>query len=98
MTPASDTYSNLLYVLEDGPSLSLLAQRAQSIERFSPESCAVVGNYYSQKGKHEVAVKYFRRALELNPRYLSAYTLMGHGERGGAEGVLCVTHVQSTLR
>lgn len=27
---------------------------------------------------HERAVQYFRRALRLNPAYLSAWTLMGH--------------------
>jgi anaphase-promoting complex subunit 8 len=37
-----------------------------------------VGNYYSLKGAHDKAVLYFRRALKLNPAYLSAWTLMGH--------------------
>ncbi|KAK8943020.1 Anaphase-promoting complex subunit 8 [Platanthera zijinensis] len=30
------------------------------------------------KGQHEKAVLYFRRALKLNRKYLSAWTLMGH--------------------
>ncbi len=30
------------------------------------------------KGLHERAVLYFKRALLLNPSYLSAWTLMGH--------------------
>lgn len=38
----------------------------------------LTGNYYSLKGHHEKAVKYFRRALKLNPKFLSAWTLMGH--------------------
>ncbi len=37
-----------------------------------------VGNYYGLRGQHENAVVYFRRALRLNPNYLSAWTLMGH--------------------
>jgi anaphase-promoting complex subunit 8 len=40
--------------------------------------CSRTGNYYSLKGHHEKAVKYFRRALRLNPKFLSAWTLMGH--------------------
>ena len=36
------------------------------------------GNYYGLRGQHENAVLYFRRALRLNPNYLSAWTLMGH--------------------
>jgi anaphase-promoting complex subunit 8 len=44
----------------------------------TPETCCVVGNYYSLKGKHERAILYFQRALKLNPKCLSAWTLMGH--------------------
>lgn len=32
----------------------------------------------ARRGMHERAVQYFRRALRLNPHYLSAWTLMGH--------------------
>ncbi|KAI4584660.1 hypothetical protein MJG53_020703 [Ovis ammon polii x Ovis aries] len=36
------------------------------------------GNYYSLRSQHEKAALYFQRALKLNPRYLGAWTLMGH--------------------
>jgi anaphase-promoting complex subunit 8 len=36
------------------------------------------GNYYSIKSEHEKAVIYFKRALKLNRKFLSAWTLMGH--------------------
>jgi tetratricopeptide (TPR) repeat protein len=38
----------------------------------------VTGNHYSLRAEHEKAVKYFRRATELDRTYLSAWTLMGH--------------------
>lgn len=38
----------------------------------------VAGNYYSLKGMHEKAVVYFLKALRLDRRCLSAWTLMGH--------------------
>lgn len=38
----------------------------------------VAGNHYSLRAEHEKAVKYFRRATELDRTYLSAWTLMGH--------------------
>jgi anaphase-promoting complex subunit 8 len=47
-------------------------------DKYSPDTCCIVGNYYSLKGQHEKAVEYFRRALRLNSRYLAAWTLMGH--------------------
>lgn len=40
--------------------------------------CYFTGNYYSLRSDHAKAVLYFRRALKLNPHYLSAWTLMGH--------------------
>jgi len=37
-----------------------------------------LGNHYSLRAEHEKAVKYFRRAIQLDRTYLSAWTLMGH--------------------
>lgn len=48
------------------------------VEKFSPTTCAIIGNYYSLKRNHEKAVLYFQRALKLNPDFTSAWTLMGH--------------------
>lgn len=75
---ATDTYSNILYVMEKRPKLAFLAQLATSIDKFRPETCVVVGNYYAMKSEHEKAVMYFRRALTLDRNFLAAWTLMGH--------------------
>ena len=75
---ALDHYSNLLYVMERRPKLAFLAHLATTTDRFRPETCCVVGNYYSLKSEHEKAVMYFRRALTLDRSFLSAWTLMGH--------------------
>ena len=73
-----DVYSNILYVKEDRVGLSQLAHRAVRVDKYRPETCCVVGNYYSLRGRHERAVVYFQRALKLDRTYLSAWTLMGH--------------------
>ena len=73
-----DTYSNILYVKEDAAKLAYLAHGAVLTDKYRPETCCIVGNYYSLKAQHEKAVVYFSRALRLNWRYLSAWTLMGH--------------------
>ncbi|KAI9822546.1 MAG: Anaphase-promoting complex subunit 23 [Pycnora praestabilis] len=73
-----DHYSNILYVMSLRPKLAFLAQLATSTDKFRPETCCVVGNYYSLKSEHEKAVMYFRRALTLDRGFLSAWTLMGH--------------------
>lgn len=64
--------------MEKRPKLAFLAQLATSADKFRPETCCVVGNYYALKSEHEKAVMYFRRALTLDRNFLSAWTLMGH--------------------
>ncbi|GAA95420.1 uncharacterized protein L969DRAFT_85101 [Mixia osmundae IAM 14324] len=73
-----DTYSNILYVMDKRSTLSVLAAKFTSLDRNRPETCCLVGNYYSLRGEHEKALMHFRRALELDRGYLSAWTLMGH--------------------
>lgn len=73
-----DMYSNVLYAKECFSALSYLAHRVFLTDKYRPESCCIIGNYYSLKGQHEKSVMYFRRALKLNKKYLSAWTLMGH--------------------
>lgn len=73
-----DMYSNVLYAKECSAALSYLAHRVFMTDKYRPESCCIIGNYYSLKGQHEKSVIYFRRALKLNKNYLSAWTLMGH--------------------
>lgn len=73
-----DVYSNVLYVKEDKIELSRLAHRALQVEKYCPETCCIIGNYYSLKNKHDRAILYFHRALKLDPNFLSAWTLIGH--------------------
>ncbi|KAJ1638501.1 hypothetical protein T492DRAFT_943643 [Pavlovales sp. CCMP2436] len=73
-----DTYSNILYVKESKRALSYVAHNAVAVDKYRPETCCIVGNYYSLRAEHEKAVLYFQRALKLDRNYLSAWTLMGH--------------------
>ncbi|KAJ1963515.1 Anaphase-promoting complex subunit 8 [Dipsacomyces acuminosporus] len=74
----TDIHSNILYVMEDRAKLGELAHRCAALDRFRPETCCVIGNYYSLRREHEKAVGYFQRALQLDSNYLAAWTLMGH--------------------
>lgn len=73
-----DMYSNVLYAKECFSGLSYLAHRVFMTDKYRPESCCIIGNYYSLKGQHEKSVVYFRRALKLDKNCLTAWTLMGH--------------------
>lgn len=73
-----DMYSNLLFVKEMRVEMAQLAHKVIAINKYRPETCCVIGNYYSIRTEHQKAILYFQRALKLNPKYLSAWTLMGH--------------------
>ena len=73
-----DAFSNVLYVKDQKVALSHLSYRAMLVDKYRPETCIIVGNYYSSKARHEKAVQYFQRALKLDRNYLSAWTLLGH--------------------
>lgn len=42
-----DIFSNILYVKEEFAALSALAHRCTAADKYRPETCCVVGNYYS---------------------------------------------------
>lgn len=48
-----DGYSNILYVKEALATLSSLAHRTVLTDKYRPETCCIIGNYYSLKGQHE---------------------------------------------
>lgn len=64
--------------MQNRPKLAFVAQLASATDKYRPETCCVVGNYYSLKSEHEKAVVYFRRALTLDRSFTLAWTLMGH--------------------
>lgn len=73
-----DLYSNILYIKENFGDLAHLAYKVFHNDKYRPESCCVIGNYYSLRGDHHKAVIYFKRAIKLDNKFLSAWTLMGH--------------------
>ncbi|CAL1706904.1 unnamed protein product [Somion occarium] len=73
-----DILSNVLYVSEKRLELSKLAHEVLALERDRPEICCLVGNHYSLHLDHEKAIKYFKRATQLDRTYLAAWILMGH--------------------
>jgi anaphase-promoting complex subunit 8 len=73
-----DVYSNILYVQNDSVGLSQLAHTAVKVDKYRPETCVIVGNYYSIKQQRAKAIQYFQRALKVDSNFTSAWTLMGH--------------------
>jgi anaphase-promoting complex subunit 8 len=72
-----DILSNILYVKEKHNELGKLAIRCFEIDKYSPETCCVLGNYYSLVGEHSQAAAQFQRAIQLDKNFLAGYTLLG---------------------
>ena len=73
-----DFYSHILFIKENYCELSNLAYRCYENNKYRPETCCVIGNFYALKGEHPKAIAFFKRALKLDNSYLPVYTLMGH--------------------
>ena len=73
-----DILSNILYVKEKHNELGKLAIRCFEIDKYSPETCCVLGNYYSLIGEHAKAANQFKRAISLDKNFLAGYTLLGN--------------------
>ena len=48
------------------------------MDKFTPESWCVVGNCFSLQKETDVAIRYFRRALQIDESFTYAHTLYGH--------------------
>lgn len=73
-----ECYSTALWHLKREVELSFLAQQVLEFDKLAPESWIVVGNCFSLQKEHETALKFFRRAIQLDPWFAYAYTLSAH--------------------
>jgi tetratricopeptide (TPR) repeat protein len=71
-------FSSCLWHLKDQYQLCNLANHALEQSHFCAETWIIVGNCYSLQKEHEIALKYFNRAIQLNNTMSYAYTLCGH--------------------
>uniref|UniRef100_A0A1I8JFZ7 TPR_REGION domain-containing protein n=1 Tax=Macrostomum lignano TaxID=282301 RepID=A0A1I8JFZ7_9PLAT len=74
----ADVYSNILYVDNNHSLMADLAHQCVLVDKYRPETCCVVGNYYGLRGSHDKALSYFQRALRLRPDYALVWILVGH--------------------
>ena len=71
-------YSTCLWHMKKQVELAHLAYTALEKSLFAPEAWIVLGNCYSLQKEHENALKFFNRAIQLNPTFAYAHTLSGH--------------------
>ncbi|KAI1180159.1 tetratricopeptide [Nemania sp. FL0916] len=73
-----EVYSTILWHLKRETDLSFLAHELVDSSWHSPQAWCALGNAWSLAGDHEQALRCFKRATQLNPKFAYAFTLQGH--------------------
>ncbi|KAK3246551.1 Cell division cycle protein 27 [Cymbomonas tetramitiformis] len=87
-----EVFSTVLWHLKKEVQLSFLAQEVIALDRLSPHAWCVMGNCFSLQKEHETALRFFQRALQLDPNFAYAHTLCGHeyfANEDFEKGLLC---------
>lgn len=80
-----EVYSTILWHLKRETDLSFLAHELVDSAWLAPESWCALGNAWSLAKDHEQALKCFKRATQLDPKFAYAYTLQGHEHMANEE-------------
>jgi anaphase-promoting complex subunit 3 len=73
-----EVYSTILWFLKREADLSFLAHELVDSAWHSPQAWCALGNAWSLANDHEQALRCFKRATQLNPKFAYAFTLQGH--------------------
>lgn len=73
-----EVYSTILWHLKRETDLSFLAHELVDSAWDSPQAWCALGNAWSLARDTEQALKCFKRATQLNPKFAYAFTLQGH--------------------
>lgn len=77
-TEGMDIYSTCLWHLQREAQLSALAQELVELNRKDPIAWLAAGNCFSLHKERETALKFFKRAVQLDPDASYAHALLGH--------------------
>lgn len=73
-----EVYSTILWHLKSETDLSFLSHELMDFGWHSPQAWCALGNALSLTRDPEQALKCFKRATQLDPKFAYAYTLQGH--------------------
>ncbi|KND02285.1 anaphase promoting complex subunit CDC27 [Spizellomyces punctatus DAOM BR117] len=93
-----DLFGSCLWHLKEEAELAYLAKEMESTDRLAPQTWCIVGNLYSLRQEHEMAIKCFGRAIQLNPYFQYAYTLTGFEYKMKEDYDRAVTFFQKAIR
>lgn len=90
-----EVLSTALWHLRRDKELCGLAQQVVEVDKYAPETWCVVGNCFSLQHEAEVAIKFFERALQIDPNFTYAYSLCGHEYMSNEDlekAIICFRH------
>ncbi|KAI9723308.1 MAG: hypothetical protein M1812_001191 [Candelaria pacifica] len=73
-----EVYSTVLWHQKNEVELAYLSHELIELDRLSPEAWCAMGNSFSLQRDHDQALRCFRRATQLEPKFAYAFTLQGH--------------------
>lgn len=73
-----EIFSTDMWQLQKEAMLSMLAQDLMQHNKNSAITWCVAGNCFSALKEHDTAIKYFNRAIQVDPDFPYSYTLLGH--------------------
>uniref|UniRef100_T1H2T7 Cell division cycle protein 27 homolog n=1 Tax=Megaselia scalaris TaxID=36166 RepID=T1H2T7_MEGSC len=73
-----EIFSSCLWHLQKETEISCLAQDLIAQDKTSPVTWCVAGNCFSLHREHDTAIKFFKRAVQVDPEFVYSYTLLGH--------------------
>jgi len=73
-----EIYSTVLWHLKSTTDLAFLSHELIEADRLAPEAWCSLGNSFSLAREHDQAIKCFKRATQLDPKFAYAWTLQGH--------------------
>ncbi|KAF2431379.1 protein bima [Tothia fuscella] len=73
-----EIYSTVLWHLKEEMELAYLSHELLESDRLSSQAWCAIGNSFSLQREHDQAVKCFKRATQLEPKFAYGFTLQGH--------------------
>lgn len=98
-TQGLEIYSTALWHLKKEVELAYLARDISERSPKRPETWCVVGNCFSLEKEHDLAIRFFKRSLQLDENFTYAYTLTGHeyiAKEDFDEATACYRHAIRT--
>lgn len=93
-----EVYSTLLWHMQKQVQLSFLAHELMGMQRTSPQAWIAIGNCFSLQRNHDMALKCFQRAIQLDENFTYAYTLSGHESVSNEDFDKAHSFFQSAMR